>query len=378
MKIKSEKQLVNRFWFISLNAWMMLWIPIALVSYFHYSTVANHHWLHDIFRRLYYIPIILGAFSYGIKGGLLAALVSSIIYVPHAFTDFFMQDPGSPIEKLLEIALYNIVGFITGFLANREHKERLRQESIAKKLKETLDEKKVLEEQLIRSGKLQALGELTAGIAHEIKNPLASIKGAAEAIADEIDEHSPRQNLIKIQKKELDRLEKTLERFLSFARPTKVMMSKIDLCELIAHVVKLVEPQAASKSIQIVIHCESTEYFVMGDRHQIIQVLVNLILNAVDAAGKNGVIKISTRKETIGPKKYCIIDVIDNGPGVPEELTEKIFNPFFSTKDHGAGLGLSISTKIMDGHGGFMKVENLKKDSGACFSIYLKQLFLKK
>jgi signal transduction histidine kinase len=358
-------------WVISPRAFLMLWIPIALISLFHYSTGASHHWLHDIFRRLYYIPIILGAFSYGIRGGLSASVLASLAYAPHAFTHYFEHDPAVTVEKGLEILLYNIVALITGYLAQRERAERLRQESIAKELANTLDEKKLLEEQLIRAGKLKALGELTAGIAHEIKNPLASIKGAAEAIADEIAEDSPRRKLVDIQNKELDRLGQTLERFLSFARPNSFMVSRIDLCELVTHVVHLVEPQARKKAVEVLADCADGPVFFDGDRDQLTQVLVNLVINASDAMPQGGRVSLKIGSEMFGGRDYKVIDVIDTGPGIEKESLERIFDPFFSTKEGGTGLGLPISSNIIDGHGGFIKASQGSNGQGTRFSVFL-------
>ena len=368
---KGEQVRDRRIWFLGLRAWLMLWIPIALVTYFHYSTGVSHHWLHDIFRRLYYIPIVLGAFSYGIKGGLCASALASLVYAPHAFTHFFEHDPGATVEKLLEIALYNIVALITGYLAQREHAERLRQESIARRLANTLEEKKLLEEQLIRAGKLKALGELTAGIAHEIKNPLASIKGAAEAIADEIPASSPRRKLVEIQEKELNRLGLTLERFLSFARPNRFMASRIDLRELVRHVAALVEPQARESAVEVVTDGDGEPLLLEGDRDQLTQVLVNLVLNAFDAMPNGGRVRMRARSETVGGSAYRVIDVIDSGAGIPEASRERVFDPFYSTKEGGTGLGLSISANIVDGHGGFIRIGGDRNDGGATLSVYL-------
>ena len=358
-------------WYLSPRAWLMLWIPIAAVTYFHYSTGASHHWLHDIFRRLYYIPIILGAFNYGLKGGLSASMLASLVYAPHAFSHFFEHDPAATIEKLLEIGLYNVVAVITGYLAQRERSERLRQESIARELSSALEEKKRLELQLIRAGKLKALGELTAGIAHEIKNPLASIKGAAEAIADEVPENSPRRKLVRIQEKELNRLGQTLERFLSLARPNSFMPSRIDLRELVKHVVGLVEPQARKSAVEVVDDPASEPLFVDGDRDQITQVLVNLVLNACDAMPGGGRVRMLVRSEVIGDRQYRSIDVVDTGSGIPKESRDQVFDPFFSTKQGGTGLGLPISANIVDGHGGFIRIESGPDGVGAMVSVLL-------
>ena len=358
-------------WYLSPGAWLMLWIPIAAITYLHYATGASHHWLHDIFRRLYYIPIILGAFSYGLKGGLSAAVLASLVYAPHAFSHFFVHDPAASIEKLLEIVLYIVVALITGYLAQRERSERLRQQSSAQELSRTLEEKKLLEQQLIRAGKLKALGELTAGIAHAIKNPLASIMGTAEAIADEVSEDSPRRKLVKIQEKELKRLGQTLERFLAFARPSSFMPSRIDLRELVKHVLDLVETQARKTAVEVVAEPASAALFVNGDRDQLTQVLVNLVLNACDAMPQGGQVRMSLRSETIGERAYRIIDVIDTGPGIPTASRERVFDPFFSTKESGTGLGLSISANIVDGHGGLIRIENGPNDVGSVVSVLL-------
>jgi len=358
-------------WFLSWRALLILWIPIALVTFFHYFTGEKYHWLHDIFRRLYYIPIILGAFQFGVKGSLAASILASLVYMPHAFTRFFEQDPGASIEKMLEILLYNVVALITGVLAEREQKERRRQETIAKELKVTIEEKKLLEEQLIRAGKLKALGELTAGIAHEIKNPIASIKAAAETISDEIAENSPRRKLVEIQNKELKRLSETLDRFLSFARPGKFMMSSMDLCKLINQVAGLLEAQAQKKGINLVVECNMESAEMEGDKDQLTQVLVNLTLNAIDAMPNGGRIQINLREEKLGSKQYWVIDVSDSGPGILEDLRERIFDFFYSTKETGTGLGLPISSNIVDGHGGFIRVADGPDGVGSIFSIYL-------
>lgn len=371
MRSVASEKLSHWKWLLGSRAWFTLWIPIAVISYFHYTTGASHHWLHDIFRRLYYIPIILGAFSYGIKGGLFASVFASLVYAPHAFTHFFEHDPGATIEKLLEIVLFNIVALITGYLAQKERIERLRQEAIAKELSNTLDEKKVLEEQLIRAGKLKALGELTAGIAHEIKNPLASIKGTAEAIADEIPDNSPRRKLVEIQKKELDRLGLTLERFLSFARPNQFMVSRVDLRDLARHVAELVEPQARKNAIEIIFDADSEPVIVDCDRDQLTQVIVNLVLNSADAMPDGGRVHLLVKSETVGGKLYRVIDVIDTGTGIPDESRERVFNPFYSTKEGGTGLGLSISANIVDGHGGFIRVRDGLNNTGTTVSVCL-------
>ncbi|NOZ86568.1 MAG: sensor histidine kinase [Deltaproteobacteria bacterium] len=353
------------------RAIVMIWLPVLAITYLHYTTPGHFSRLHDVFRRLYYIPIILAAFGYGLKGGLKASVVISLLYLPHAFIDTgFVIDPDPALDKALEILLYNIIGAVTGYLVQAEQRERIRQESVSRDLKRALDEKKALEEQLVRIEKLKALGELTAGIAHEIKNPLASIKGASEAIADEVPEGSPKRKLVDIQARELDRLEQTLERFLAFARPGEFLARELDLQDLVDHVSALLASRLKSKEIEL--ECERPPWptTIQGDRDQLVQVLVNLVLNSLDAVPRGGGIKVLFRRETMESGTYLVLDVEDDGPGVPEQKREKIFDPFFSGKPGGTGLGLSISANIMASHGGFIKVTKAGYLAGARFSLF--------
>ncbi len=356
-------------WILSRPAWIYLWLPILLITILHYGTAPSISWLHDIYRRLYYLPIIAGGFIFGLKGSLGAAVVTSLVYLPHAFSHLLHHDPAPPTEKFLEILLYNVVGAVVGVLADREHRERRRQEEIARQLAEALEEMKIMEEQLIRSGKLQALGELTAGLAHEIKNPLASLKGAAEIISDEIPPQSPRRRMVEILIKEISRLNQILDRFLSFARPRPLSPSLVSASTVIEEVLELMEPQARKSGVALVQgSCQG--HIVRVDKNQLAQVLMNLILNAIQAVSPAGEVRVSCRKVQRGKRAYCLIDVEDTGPGLPEEVIDRIFNPFFTTRDKGSGLGLSIAARLVEEMGGLIEVHN-RPEGGASFHVCL-------
>ena len=355
---------------VSLRAAWMVWIPIILVSLFHYTTGASHHWLHDIFRRLYYVPIILAAFTFGTRGALAASITASIIYSPHAFTQFMEHDPAGGTEKVLEILLYNIIAIVSGILADKEFHERQKQENTVKVLAQTIKEKEETEKLLVRAGRLQALGELTAGLAHELKNPLASIMGAAETVIDEIKPDSPKQKMADVIMKELNRLKRILDRFLTFAKPEEYDLAEISIHEQIDDVVNLLDSQARQNDVTIISEPVNEEVIAIGEKEKIIQVLMNLVLNAVQASPKDGTIRLSSTYEIRGNKKYGKLIVEDQGQGVPEEIREQIFNPFFTTRDEGSGLGLAIAARIVDQHHGFIEVKNRPK-GGAGFEVYL-------
>ncbi|HEU5360079.1 MAG TPA: hypothetical protein VFU42_02865, partial [Candidatus Deferrimicrobiaceae bacterium] len=151
---------------------LVAWIPCLFITVLHYRTEAEFVWAHDVLRRLYYLPILFAAFSEGVRVAISVSVFASLIYFPHAFLSLVARDPGHALEKGLEILLYNLVAVVAGRLVDRERREREKQERLARKLSEALDEQRRIESQLIRAGRLGALGELTAGIAHEIKNPL--------------------------------------------------------------------------------------------------------------------------------------------------------------------------------------------------------------
>ena len=208
-------------WVISPRALLLIWLPVVAITAAHFGTPGTYDWLHDVLRRLYYIPIIVSAFLFGLRSALLTSVVVSLLYLPHAFWltgphahhhGMIHADPTGTANKVLELVLYNAVAVVTGLLVEKERRAR-------RDVEQKIVEMQAMEQQLVRAGRLQALGELTAGLAHEIKNPLASLKASSAIIADEIAETSPRRKMVVILQKEIDRLAALLERFLSFARP---------------------------------------------------------------------------------------------------------------------------------------------------------------
>ncbi len=360
---------------LSLSALAFLWLPIAAVTAAHYLTGEELHYLHDIFRRLYYIPIILAAFLFGLSGALAASIVVSVVYVPHAFTTFVVMDPAHGIEKVLEILLYNVVAVVTGWLAERERRERQRAQALVRSLEATLEEKRVMEAELIRAGRLSALGELTAGLAHEIKNPLASLKGTAQILGDEIAPDSPRRKMLDLHLREIDRLGATLDRFLAFASPHEVQRREVDLGQVVEDVLALVDAQARRAQVRVVRKPGDIPR-VFCDRDKIAQVLMNLVLNAIQAMPGGGEVRIGLCEVTRGGRRFACLEVSDSGPGVPQDLRDRIFNPLFTTRPEGAGLGLSISARIVEAHQGLIEVSDANPDApngrrGACFRVLL-------
>jgi signal transduction histidine kinase len=349
------------------------WVPCLLITILHYKTPARYGWVHDVLRRLYYLPILFAAFSEGVRGGISLSVFASLIYFPHAFLSLVARDPGDALEKGLEILLYNLVAVVAGLLVDRERREREKQERLAKELSSALDEQRRIESQLIRAGRLGALGELTAGIAHEIKNPLHALKGTAEIFKDVIPPETPERRMLDLHIGEIDRLAQTAERFLDFARPAPADRRPVDLREIVGRVASLVETQARREGVRTTVRTYEGEAApkVLGDADQLVQLLLNIAINGVQAMSPQGggELSFSLGREKRGGKAACVVLVSNTGPPIPVGQLERVFDPFFTTKDGGTGLGLSIGSRIADQHDGILSVRNLPEGKGVEFSL---------
>ena len=342
---------------------------VLIITLLHYNTAMHIHEAHGIYRRLYYFPIIIAAFRGGLRGGLLTALGICLLYLPHAFGSIGF-DPAPTLEKILEMALYLAVGMVCGLLVDRELQARARLERTARNLQRALDEKSAMEQELIRSERLAAVGRLSAGLAHEIRNPLASIKGSADVIADDYPDDHPKAKLLRILKDETARLNDVLTRFLQFARPSSHDRSEFDLSEELRAVAALITHRAPAPAVTVDIPA-GVRWELDGDREQIRQLLLNLALNAAAAAGPEGAVTcaLQRRDDTL----LCRIS--DDGEGFSAEALANFGTPFFSTRTEGTGLGLAICLRIVEDHGGSIEVL-AKHEPGASVQVTLPGLAL--
>ncbi|MCB1185503.1 sensor histidine kinase, partial [bacterium] len=170
---------------------------------------------------------------------------------PHAFLGFPMFDPAHGLEKSLEMVVYVAVAIVTGVLVDRERAERREQVRLAGRLKLALEERERIADQLIRSGRLTALGELTAGIAHEIRNPLHALRGTAEILGDELPPSGPGRDMLERHIGEIDRLSRVLDRFLAFAQPSRPALVPLDPALVLRRAVGLVSAQARRDGVDV-------------------------------------------------------------------------------------------------------------------------------
>jgi signal transduction histidine kinase len=332
---------------------------IVAISLLHYLTPLHLHYLHDIFQRLYYLPIILAAIWFGFRGGLACSLVVSIVYAPHVLFQWGGQAI-MELERYLEILLYNIVGGVTGLLAQRERERSIELEKTAKglelsykKLQEQSEQIIAIEKNLRGAEKLSTLGEMAAVLAHEIRNPLGSIRGTAEILRDDYKPGDPKYEFIDIQIKETERLNRVVEDFLHMAKPQSLEKVSCDIKAELETVVSLVAYDARQRKVALEIIASPGEMTISGDGDKLRQAFLNIVINALQATTSGGNIKIAINKSE------AVIDIsfIDSGSGVDPINLQRIFEPFFTTKPDGTGLGLAITKKIIEAHGGTLNIE---------------------
>lgn len=217
-----------------------------------------------------------------------------------------------------------------------------------------LREIKRLEEKVRRNERLAAIGRLAAGVAHEIRNPLSSIRGFAQYLRHVLEEKPDAQQYAEVIIREMDRINRVVSDLLTFARPTKINLRSADMDELTAHVVRLVEADAASRGITIATAVPPDARNVVLDAAQMTQALLNLAINALQAVAPDGHIVLGARRD---PDRIFLW-VEDDGPGIPPEARDKVFDPFFTSRETGTGLGLAIVHKIVENHGGDIRIQS--------------------
>jgi two-component system sensor histidine kinase PilS (NtrC family) len=226
-----------------------------------------------------------------------------------------------------------------------------------------------MEDQMRRQERLATVGSLAAGIAHEIRNPLASLSGSIQILREELDPQADSKLLMDIVLRETERLNIIINDFLDYARPKNSRQERIDLNSLLQETVTLFK-NSRDFHDGISLHCDiRASCSVLGDPLRLRQVFWNLLINAAQAIGDRGSIWV-TVSSSKGPADEVTITVVDDGSGIPSENLGKIFDPFFTTKSHGTGLGLAIAYRIIEDHKGAIDVKS-GQGKGTAFTIHL-------
>jgi signal transduction histidine kinase len=361
----------------------VLGLLIAGVLTGHLLVPVTHQVLHDLFIRLYYLPIALGGVWFGLWGGLGTAGLITLLYLPHIL---FIDHGNMTFGYLLEIPVFLGVGLLTGLIVERQAQYRrgleAQAETLARSHRELQAQTRLLlekETQLRRADRLSALGQLSAGLAHEIRNPLGAIKGAVEILEEDYPAGHPKAEFYAIILKEVKRLNDVVTNFLNFARPVALHFAPVDVREVLTGLEGLISGQARAYRVQIFTSFHVGPARVMVDEALLKQAFLNIALNALEAMPDGGDLAISTRladPATAGildsePRQEWVEAIFDDtGCGILEEHLSRVFDPFFTTKKDGTGLGLAITYRIIENHRGIIRVMS-QPGKGTTFVITL-------
>jgi len=334
---------------------------IVVIAVLHYSTPIRLHHLHELYRVFFYVPIILAVYRYQIRGGVITSITIVAIYLPHVVFqwggDFWFN-----FSRFLEMVMYLVIGIVAGVLAQRELAERRKYqqtaaelEALVQKLKTQSEQLAEIEEQLLHADRLSVLGELSASLAHEVRNPLGSIWGVVEILQDKLHCDATSAEFMGILVKEVQRLNAVVENYLSLAKRQQLQVKSYDLLELLQSVLRLLNARARKRQILITTEFPEHPLFIKADANQLQQVLINLLLNAMSAITAAGNITIAASEVALPVEddrqrnnKHVQLSITDSGIGLTPEVRERMFKPFYTTKADGTGLGLSIVKRIVE------------------------------
>jgi signal transduction histidine kinase len=317
---------------------------VICISALQYYTDFDKHRLHLFYQALFFLPVILAGSWFGLRIALATSLTITIILVPFSMKHWAGFSAGD-FNNVMELVLYNIFAIILGILRDRERAEQKRSRE---------------------AESLAVLGKAVSSLAHDLKTPLIAIGGLSRLVQKRLKEDDQSQKNLDTIIQEIQRLEKMVEEMLDFSRPLELHRSEKDVTQLINQTIDIVSPVAQKKRVELQIGSSRSSLLVSIDDLRIKQVLINLLINAVEASSEGDVVKVCGYEE----KGKFLIEVIDCGCGIPSEKREEIFTPFFTTKHGGTGLGLPIAKKIVEAHQGYLEVLN-NSEKGATFRIVI-------
>ena len=383
-----ETKLISRFPRRGVFYVILLKILLATLLLDHTEEVG----INSSYYPIYYLPVVTAALYCGTWLTLLWTLLASAAYCSYLYPA--MQEYELTPEAIGYLALRILFFFLAAMVVNRfsqqsRHQTQLYRD-LAERLAETNRRLEHAQAEARRSERLAALGQLSAGLAHEIRNPLGVIKGSAEMLTQKLQASDElARELAGYISTEVNRLSALVTEFLDFARPLHAEPHPADLTALLDRVLQIVAERFAGKqltgaqetgksvtgkSVRVERHYASGLPLVPLDESLCEQAFLNLVQNAYEAMqddddAHGGTLRVEVRPTTLNDTEGVELRLSDTGPGVPDELREEIFNPFVTTKKTGVGLGLSIVSKIVDGHHGSIHVEN-GPGGGAVFTLF--------
>jgi len=329
--------------------------------------------INSSYYPIYYLPIFTAALHFGAVGTLVWTALASAAYCSYLYPA--LQQYELTAEGIAELSLRILFFFLAAVILNqfaiKSRQQTERYQRLAEQLAETNRQLEHAQAEARRSERLAALGQLSAGLAHEIRNPLGVIKGSSEMLTQKLGTADPLSaELAGYISSEVNRLSALVSRFLDFARPLHAEPHPQVITAILDRALKSVAERWTGGSVEVSYKYAKDLPLAQLDEGLCEQVFVNLVQNAYEAMGsKGGCLRVEVSPTESNGRRGIEVRIEDTGPGIPLDLREQIFNPFFTTKDNGVGLGLSIVSKIMDEHQGSIRVEDIQ-GHGTCFVLF--------
>ncbi len=312
------------------------------------------------------VPVVSAATTLGVGGTVIFTALACATYVGVDWTRYEFE-PGQGAELVLRLAFLAIIGYLAQQLAEAQRVEAKRAQAAAEQLAEANRNLQEAEAAVRRSERLAALGQLSAGLAHELRNPLGTIRASAEMLVKSVPSgNEVTSELAGFIASEVDRANSLVTRFLEFARPLEARPGRADVTEVIDRAVEQLERVVPAMNVRVYKNYSPDVPLFPFDAELMERVFYNLLLNAAQATPPGGEVTAKTRLADGNVE----VSVIDRGAGIAEKDFESIFNPFYTTKKSGMGLGLAIVSKIVDLHGGTITVES-EPGKGSVFRVFL-------
>jgi signal transduction histidine kinase len=324
------------------------------------------------------LPVISAATNFDLIGSTIVVVTACLedlsfllfLWYENQFREAnFVMELNDRLELALRILSLLVVSYLTHQLAKAKRDEAVKYQRVAEELASANENLKKAEAEVRRSERLAALGQLTAGLAHELRNPMGTMKTSAELLARNVPpENAIAREMAGYIQEEVDRTNSLITRFLDFARPQHLKMSIADLTATIDRSIEQFERDKSGNAASVTVFKNYSPDIpsVAFDAQLLERVFYNLVMNAAQASPAGGVVTVKTRMV----EDQVEIAVIDRGSGIEAKDRESIFNPFFTTKSDGVGLGLAIVSKIVDEHGGTITVESTPRE-GSVFRVFL-------
>lgn len=335
-------------------------------------------WPEEINTSYWYIlflPVVSASSNFGPLGSATIAVLAAgeysslLVYVwayNRQFEEGVIIEPDQKFQLALRVLSMFLVSYATYQLAKAKREEATKYQRAAEQLAEANENLKEAQAEVRRAERLAALGQLTAGLAHELRNPMGTMKTSAELLARNVEkENAIAREMAGYISDEVDRTNSLITRFLDFARPQHLKMESGDLTAMLDRTIAHLEREKPS-NVSIYKNYSPDIPPIVFDAELIERVISNLIMNAAQASPPGGVVTVKTR--VVGD--MVEVAVIDRGSGIDAKNLESIFNPFFTTKPDGVGLGLAICSKIVDEHGGQITVASTPGE-GSVFRVFL-------